>query len=547
MRHRLTGLVVGLAALLLSVPHAQAGEINASEQSLISAISQSFSYNGGTYVVKDSYIAEGKAKLAADGVNLSAAEAKGYISRFHGSYQELVEEGYCDRLDDGSSREKSDAATAEQQHSKQETETNRVFLQSILGDASEASSDKMQTSQNTKKSGSEEAAKNKQAAASPTPEAGDASAGEAWSREEDLGGSLDFRETDRKQAKEQRVTISGAGASYSVQTSGSDSGEAEAAGAEEGEAQANFVSGLLHLQQWKLAYLVLLGYTLLSLAGAAFYLFKVKRHKRKRRRMRKWLAVAMGVGFGGWTFFLLGVLGLYFGIYNNGAIQRQLMESDYFLGVTRMTRELAQEQLAGQGYRGELAAEVFTLSSVYIEEKQYIENVLQGNKAAEVSTEGIRTQLEQELVGEDGTVDEELVAELEETYRGMLQFELGSVIRESREEFMIWFYAGCITGILFLLLLFVLLYAMYDYLHKAVRVSSIALLASSVLVTAGAFAAKIAHVADKITASPVYYQQFLQKYVLWAVNVLFYVGCIGILASIGLFIWKRYLHMLYAE
>ena len=93
MKHKITGLIIGLAAFALTAVTVQAGEINANEQSVISAVSQSFSYNGATYVVKSSYIAQGKAKLAEDEVDLSASQAQGYISQFHGSYQELVEEG----------------------------------------------------------------------------------------------------------------------------------------------------------------------------------------------------------------------------------------------------------------------------------------------------------------------------------------------------------------------------------------------------------------------------------------------------------------------
>ena len=54
MKRRLTGLIIGIAAFALSAVSVQAGEINANEQSLISAVSQSFCYNGATYGVKRS-------------------------------------------------------------------------------------------------------------------------------------------------------------------------------------------------------------------------------------------------------------------------------------------------------------------------------------------------------------------------------------------------------------------------------------------------------------------------------------------------------------
>jgi hypothetical protein len=90
-------------------------------------------------------------------------------------------------------------------------------------------------------------------------------------------------------------------------------------------------------------------------------------------------------------------------------------------------------------------------------------------------------------------------------------------------------------------------YEIYDYLHKSARVYSVAMFVSSLLVTLTAFVLKMLHVTGKVTANPVYYEQFLQKYLSWDINVAFYVGCIGILASAGLVIWKRYLHMIYAE
>ena len=75
----------------------------------------------------------------------------------------------------------------------------------------------------------------------------------------------------------------------------------------------------------------------------------------------------------------------------------------------------------------------------------------------------------------------------------------------------------------------------------------VAILVSSCLVTGGAVLAKVLKVTDKIKATPVYYLQFLQKYAAWSINVLMYVGCLGILAAIALLIWKRYLHTIYAE
>lgn len=150
MKRRLTGLIIGIAAFALSAVSVQAGEINANEQSLISAVSQSFSYNGATYVVKSSYIAQGQAKLAQDGADLSAAQAQGYISQFHGSYQELVQEGYCDLI----SRHRHPVMI--QQHRnrsipRRKRRRNKLLLKTILGKpgtkSDDSKSDKTETQQ----------------------------------------------------------------------------------------------------------------------------------------------------------------------------------------------------------------------------------------------------------------------------------------------------------------------------------------------------------------------------------------------------------------
>ncbi len=112
------------------------------------------------------------------------------------------------------------------------------------------------------------------------------------------------------------------------------------------------------------------GISVAAIAAVVYYIVMIKRQHKKNRRLRGIIAAGVGVSAGGWTLLLMVALGLYFGAYNNNSIQRQLMESDYFLGVTQMIRETAQGQLEEAGYDGKIASEVYTLSSVYIEEKQ---------------------------------------------------------------------------------------------------------------------------------------------------------------------------------
>lgn len=560
--------VAGAIALLLLPVNARAGEINENEQRIVSEVSQSFVYDGQTYVVKSEYVAEGKEKLAQDDVNLSASEAEDYIGQFHGSYQELVEEGYCERAEGRDSSQPAAAAQAQEtEHSAAESRENRLFLRTILGDASDGGGqDNPDTGESrddgsgmtgVSRKGDSKNGDRKQAAK--TPAASPASAREEtneWAQEQELGEKLDFGDGDRKQAREKKLVISGFGGKYAIAAGSGYDGKGEDAGqggnAEEGGSaslsrQENFLNRFLHIRAWKILFSLMAVFTVLSVAGTLWYIFKIKRHRRKRRRVRRWLAVFLGVSFGGWALLVLLMLGLYFGVYNSGALQRQMMESDYFLGVTQMTRELAGEELVQAGYEADAASEIFTLSSVYIEEKQYIENVLRGEKDAALSTERIHDSLEAELVKEDGTGDFVMIGRMEELYCRMLQFELGQAIRESREEFMPWFYAVCMTGSIFLAAIFVLAYKMYGYLHKSVRIAAASFLAASGFVTAVAVLVRLLRLPEKVEASPVYYQQFLQKYVAWDINVFLYIGCLGILIAAGMIIWKRYLHIMDAE
>lgn len=536
MKRRLTGLIIGIAAFALSAVSVQAGEINANEQSLISAVSQSFSYNGATYVVKSSYIAQGQAKLAQDGADLSAAQAQGYISQFHGSYQELVQEGYCDLISEAPASG-NDTATPEPEHSKKEEAKNKLLLKTILGKpgtkSDDSKSDKTETQQMDAQT------------ATATPAADQSSTGvNNWGKEEDLGNSIGFEDVDREQAKQGKVTISGNGSAFTVQNNNTDSKDDNSKAQ---DVKDNFLSKIVHISLWKILFWVISGISVAAIAAVVYYIVMIKRQHKKNRRLRGIIAAGVGVSAGGWTLLLLVALGLYFGAYNNNSIQRQLMESDYFLGVTQMIRETAQGQLEEAGYDGKIASEVYTLSSVYIEEKQYISKVLAGENDAAVSTDGIENALKTEVTGKSDESNQQMIETLKDTYENMLQFKLGRVIYESRTSFLGWFYLTCIVSIIMLLVFFILACRLYGYPHKAARIMCISILISSCLVAGGAVLAKLLKVTAKIEATPVYYLQFLQKYAAWSINVLMYMGCLGILVAIALMIWKRYLHTIYAE
>ena len=550
MKHKIMGLWMAVMLLVLLSPDlaniAHAGEINGAEQKVIGVVSGTFTYQGKTYVIKSRYIAAGKSKLAEDGIDLSEGDANSYIAQFHNSYAELVEGGYCQEVggqtgnpkdqgkqdldrgsqtdpgkqNDGQNVTKTNQQTEssdrqkDSEHSQAEKAKNNLFIKAVLGDSQE---DDSETATETPSENSTDA---------------------EWLEEEDLGTTVDFDEDDIAAAKGQNLTISESGNRYQIQAyddGGQDIGE-----------KSNILDEILHLKQWKILSYVVFAVAFCSILGISVYIWKVQKRHHKRRKLRLGLAVMAGISMAGCAFLLMFVLGLYFGVYNKEAIHRQLMESDYYSGITQMTRKLAGEKLQEMGCDEKMAAELFTLSHVYIEEKQYIDAVLSG-KNSEISTDVVESALTRQLPDSLGENKSVLIQEITEIYHDTLQFALGRMIQESRQAFLPWCYGTAGISIFLLLLLFVLTYIMYGYLHKSVRVGAAGIFASSLLVAGTALAMRLQHFAGRFHAEPVYYQQFIQKYVNWSVNVMFYVGCIGLLAAVALTVWKQYLHMIYVE
>lgn len=536
MKRRIIGFLIAAFGLLfvLASRSVRAGEINSAEQRLIAAVSGSFSYNGKSYVVKSGNIAEGRSKLAEDGVDLTEAEADSYIAQFHDSYEELVEEGYCNEVG-GSSQNRTDRANGNagdydqkknpaSKHTKAERAKNDLFIRTVLGEPV----DEKEVSDKGN--------------AAPTSEPVASAVDSEWMEEEDLGTILDFEQADIAAAKEQKLILRGSDQEGQITIT------AEPQISSKGQRSSkNPLDQLLHMKWWKTVSYIIFGFAFFTALGIFWYILVIRNHKRKKRKTRLGLAVAAGISMAGCAFLLMLVLGLYFGIYNREAIHRQLMESDYYSGITQMTRELAAQKLQEAGYEEQIAAEVFSLSHVYIEEKQYIDGILSGDKENEILVKTVESVMGDQLKEQNQEKKAAVIQEINAIYQNTLQFELGKVIRESKDRFLPWCYGVSGVSCLFLLLLFGLTYQMYGYLHKSARVSSIGIFLSSLLVTGVSLAVKWQRFAERIQAEPIYYQQFLQKYANWSINVMFYVGCIGILAAAALTVWKRYLHMIYVD
>lgn len=102
-----------------------AGDINAAEQSVISYCSGTFSYDGKTYQATAGAKAELYAKLSADGVDLTANEARVAKNEFSKSVAEGVAQGYLVEVG-GSTDKKQDSENSRQNAEDQENSQEAV-------------------------------------------------------------------------------------------------------------------------------------------------------------------------------------------------------------------------------------------------------------------------------------------------------------------------------------------------------------------------------------------------------------------------------------
>lgn len=105
-----------------------AGDINAEEQSVIDYCSGTFKYKGKTYRSTASSLAALRAKLAADNVDLDAAQASAAKSEFKSNFAEGIANGYLVEVKTEEGADSQEAAEPQEgsqdgSDSKEETET----------------------------------------------------------------------------------------------------------------------------------------------------------------------------------------------------------------------------------------------------------------------------------------------------------------------------------------------------------------------------------------------------------------------------------------
>lgn len=548
MKHKIIKLLAGCALSMIVTASACAGGINSAEQKVIDTVSQSFSYNGKTYVVKDSYIAAGKNKMAGDDINLSQSDASAYTAQFNASHAELVEEGYCDEIGGGSSDNNSDKNPSETNPPKT-SKQNKEFLKLIFGkpdkdeEKNPDESSKPGETKNPKPGEGSNAADGNSASGNDAASDGNGTSGgqesdgssesnsknenDAW-QENVLGTVFEFDEDDIGNAKEKNAILTYKDKEYNLSLSEKQS-EEKSESALDRLLCTNVSVPLIY---------AITGFSVLTLVILILYIcFKEKHTSHGTLIFLKSIGI---ISIAGSLLAVFIVLTVYFSIYNKSSLRRQMMESDYFSGVTQMVQELEKEALIDAGYSEDIADEVFAMSNVYIVEKQYIDDVLSGNKETSVQTEKIHELLLSKINQKGNDEDTLLIEKLEKIYTDTLEFDMGKVLSDTRKNFVIYFASMVIILAALILCIFLTLQRIQKSLDGGIKSVAAGMGIASLVTVAAALLLKFRDISGAITVDPVYYEQFIKGYVDNAVNVMIYIGCMGILAAVALFFLQKY-------
>ena len=535
-----------ILAFTLNAKASLAGSINSAEQQAINAATSPFEYNQKKYVVNSSYVAQATAKLSADNVDLTEGEAQSYIQQFNSSHQELVEEGYCDELPSGdtdnskdnkskgdkSNDNKSDDKTDEKKHTTNESNKNKKFLKLFLGDekdkivektAEPSTENDAKYSEETAQPSTENDAKYSEKTAQPS----STEPANVWTDEEEEIGI-----TDTIESKDMDYTYDN---SIKIKYNGSEYNSGYA-----------FLHEVTHKNDIYILWVVFLLVGIIAVLLQFLYIFKIKKKGDKNRKIRMSISIFSGIAICGITIVVIASLVLRFGYLSKSNIDRELMESDYFSGVAQTAKQMGQQELKVAGYDENIAGEVFTLSNVYITEKQYIEKIVANGKA-EISTDKISNLLKEKITTGSKEKNQETIEKLENVYKLALSFKFGDGIYKFINEFKNKFVAIVATSVALLIIMFYVLFKMYSYKHKSVRVFSYAITIGSLMAFVVGFIAKLKYNADSIEVSPIYYKNFIASYVGWNINICIYISAIGVLLGIVLFFVKNYLHKIYVE
>lgn len=244
------------------------------------------------------------------------------------------------------------------------------------------------------------------------------------------------------------------------------------------------------------------------------------------------------------------VVGLQTGAFSKDMTLEKINESDYYNKAYNELTNNIDTILEGKGYPKGIADIVITDKRVYINGKQYIQNSLDG-KNTKISVTKIHQELTDLLnayyITKGIVVDDNIknhitgtVNSIETEYIRMIRFQFVDYIRSYKKAYYSVLQWGLPIAFVLTVILVVILLRLHKYVHRGIRYIALSIL-SAAGITALLPLLMLFQGAYKMSIKPVYYANFLTEYLKWSLTCFVYVGFVGAMISIGLFVWIHFL------
>ena len=247
------------------------------------------------------------------------------------------------------------------------------------------------------------------------------------------------------------------------------------------------------------------------------------------------------------------ITGIYFGLFNDSNFLNKMNESNYYNEIYEEVTENVTEILDKADIPKSVGKKVFTLKRVYIDEKNYVEQRINGNKYT-IDTEKLKSSLEkcvyQYLETENITLTQEITAGVDNVielsireYERTISFTLADYYQQYKGEFTK--YVPIVLGMScgFMIGLSVLLLIIHKRKYRGVRYIAYSTLGAVLMNVLPAAYLLLSKKYEGIQAQPEYYRNFLVSHIQSDLNVFIYVSIMGfVLFTILLLVIKFLKH-----
>lgn len=250
-------------------------------------------------------------------------------------------------------------------------------------------------------------------------------------------------------------------------------------------------------------------------------------------------------------FVLFTSVGLSFGMFNNKSIISKMNETKYYDKVYVELNKRTEEIVLQAALPTTVLEDVITLERVYVGGNNYVNGILKGDKP-KINTDKLRSNLTDhineyltkqsiEQSDEVKTLEEKVVNRVEEEYLSSVSFKFIDYFTDSRKNFRNAMQYILPLSILFIGTLCFILIKIHKNKHRGLRYINYAMISSSLLLIIASTFLLLDKGYEKLNIMPVYYRDFLTAYFRWDIQVLLYMGFIGIILSTALISLTKFL------